>query len=107
MKIDTNVMNNPIIDFFIGLTMVNVLPHYLFGILRIRMLSLYGFGDKQNIAYAWTSLIVSIILFHINHGILNILDHPWYPGGMFVILAYLILGKYLIKMWRVHEIVDQ
>ena len=92
-------MNNPIIDFFIGLTLVNVLPHYMVGILKVRFLSLYGFGDKQNIAYAWTSLIVSLVLFHINYGIGSITSHTWYIGGMSVILAYLLTGKYLVRVF--------
>jgi len=90
-------MNNSIIDFFIGLTLVNVLPHYMVGILKVRFLSLYGFGDKQNIAYAWTSIVISLILFHLNYGIGSLLSHTWYAGGMFVILAYLITGKFLVQ----------
>jgi len=89
-------MDNPIIDFFIGLMLVNVIPHYLVGILNIRFLSLYGFGDKQNIAYAWTSIIISLILFHIKYGIGSLPNHTWFAGGLFVILAYLITGKFLV-----------
>lgn len=93
-------MNNSILDFFIGLTMVNVLPHYLVGILKVRFLSLYGFGNKQNIAYAWTSIILSILLFHLNYGLGALLDHTWFIGGLFVILSYLALGNYLVMKFK-------
>jgi hypothetical protein len=93
-------MNNTILDFFIGLTLVNVLPHYLVGILNIRFLGLYGFGNNRNIAYAWTSFLVSIILFHINYGIGSILDHSWYLGGICVILSYLLLGRFLVRTFK-------
>lgn len=93
-------MNLPIIDFFIGLTLVNIIPHYLVGILKIRFLGLYGFGAKQNIAYAWTSLLASFVLFHINYGLTSIMDHLWYAGGLFAALAYLLLGKILVKFFR-------
>ena len=96
-------MDNPIIDFFIGLTLVNVVPHYMMGILKIRFLSLYGFGDMQNIAYALTSTLASILLFHLNYGLGTILDHAWYVGGMFIIVSYLLLGRFLVNKFEHKE----
>jgi hypothetical protein len=93
-------MNSSLIDFFIGLTLVNIIPHYMVGILKVRFLSLYGFGDKQNMAYAYTSLAVSIILYHINYGVNTIFDHAWYAGGLFVVISYLILGSVFVKMFK-------
>lgn len=93
-------MNNPVIDFFTGLTLVNVIPHYLVGLLNVRFLGLYGYSSKGNIAYSWTSFIASLILFHINYGLGSILEHTWFLGGVFVVLAYLILGNFLIKMFK-------
>ena len=93
-------MHNPIIDFLIGLTLVNVLPHYMVGILNIRFLGLYGYGNRQNIAYAWTSLVISAVLFHLNYGISSLLDHLWYLGGLSVILSYLLLGRLLIRIFK-------
>ena len=62
------------IDFFTGWFLMNAMPHFVFGVWHQRVLSLFGFGDKQNILYAAFNTSVSLGLFHWNHGIENLLD---------------------------------
>ena len=88
------------IDFLIGLTMVNTLPHFTLGIWKGRILSLFGFGDKQNIAYGILNFVVSVSLFHYKYGLENVLEHSWFVGGMFVAIAYFIAGRFLFKQWH-------
>ena len=90
------------IDFLIGLTMVNTLPHFTLGIWKGRILGLFGFGDKQNIAYGIFNFVVSTGLFHYKYGLGNILEHGWFVGGMFVAIAYFIVGQFLYKQWHVN-----
>ena len=88
------------IDFLIGLTMVNTLPHFTLGIWKGRMFSLFGFGDKQNIAYGILNFILSISLFHYKYGLATVLDHGMFVGGMFVAVAYFMVGHFLYKQWH-------
>ena len=89
-----------IIDFLIGLTMVNAIPHFVLGVWKGRMLSLFGFGNKQNIAYGVLNFILSFSLFHYKYGIDSVLENGMFVGGMFVVIAYFIIGQFLYKIWH-------
>jgi hypothetical protein len=88
------------IDFLIGLTLVNILPHFTLGIWKGRILSAFGFGDKQNIAYGILNFVISISLFHFKYGIESFFENGMYAGGMFVVVSYFVLGHFLYKTWH-------
>jgi len=90
-------MEFTLIDFIIGLTLVNMLPHFVLGIWKGRMLSGLGFGNTKNILYGLLNLIISISLFFFKYGIEELLSNGIYLGGLFVILSYLIVGKLCFK----------
>jgi hypothetical protein len=90
-----------IIDLIIGITLINALPHMLVGYGNIRFLGLFGYGNLPNIAYAALSTIISITLFSWKYGMEGWMTNGIYVGGILVLLAYWILGKWLIKIFSV------
>lgn len=87
------------IDFFTGWFLMNAMPHFVFGVWHQRVLSLFGFGDKQNIFYAAFNTSVSLGLFHWNHGIENLLDHGIYLGCLAILFIYYVVGKFVRDLW--------
>ncbi len=88
------------IDFLIGLTMVNTIPHFVLGIWKGRILGAFGFGNKQNIAYGILNFIISISLFLYKYGFDGLLENGIFIGGMFVVVSYFIVGQFLYKTWH-------
>jgi len=92
-------MENPIIDFFIGLTVANSIPHFLVGAAGIRFLGMFGYGDKANMAYSLLSILVSLLLFHINYGLGNLFEKPMYLGALAVAVSYVFGSHILIRLF--------
>ena len=86
-------MNIQIIDFFIGLTLINTIPHFVLGIWKGRMFSGLGFGDTANILYGILNFIISISLFIYSYGLDGLLTNGIYLGALFVLVSYFIVGK--------------
>jgi hypothetical protein len=82
-----------IIDFIIGLTLINTIPHFVLGIWRGRMFSGLGFGNTQNIVYGIINFVISISLFVYKYGLAGILENGIYLGALFVLISYFIVGK--------------
>lgn len=89
------------VDFLIGLFAANALPHYVFGRLDSRVLSLFGFSAAGSVAYAFFCTVVSLVLFHDKYGLDALLDHGVLLGVLFVVLSYYvgwpIISKFLIQ----------
>ncbi len=97
MKLEIENGEIMIIDFIIGITLMNAIPHMLVGYGKIRFLGLFGYGDNQNIAYALLSTIISVSLFSWKYGMAGWQENAIYTGAIFVLSAYWIFGKILIK----------
>jgi hypothetical protein len=82
-----------IIDFIIGLTLINTIPHFVLGIWKGRMFSGLGFGNTQNIIYGVVNFVISISLFVYKYGLAGILENGIYLGALFVLISYFIVGK--------------
>jgi len=87
-------MPTTILDFIIGATLMNAMPHLVLGIWKGRMFSIFGFGNKQNIAYGSLCLIASISLYIYNHGLEKMLEDKIYCGALALLLIYFITGKF-------------
>ena len=63
-------MELTLIDFIIGLTLMNAMPHFVLGTFRARMLSGFGYGHRANIAYGLLNFSISLALYilHIHPG---------------------------------------
>ena len=94
-------MNFSFIDFIIGLTLVNTLPHFVLGIWKGRMFSGLGFGNKQNVLYGLLNFAISVGLFIFEYGMVGLIENSMYLGALFVIVSYFTVGKICYK--RFHE----
>ena len=81
-----------LIDFFIGLFLMNAMPHFILGKWNQRMLSGFGYGDKANILYSIANLAISLSLFMYQYGTAGLLENGIYVGAFTVVLAFYILG---------------
>ena len=84
-----------IVDFFIGLTLMNAMPHFVLGVWKGRMLSGFGVGDTKNILYGLLNFAISITLYLSKYGVGQILENGIFTGALFVLLMYFVLGKSL------------
>ncbi len=89
-----------ILDFIIGLTLINTIPHFVLGIWKGRMLSAFGFSNAANIAYGIINFIVSLSLFLYKYGTDGLLNNGIYLGALFVLVSYFIVGKLCYTYWH-------
>ncbi|MDN5211101.1 hypothetical protein QQ020_03540 [Fulvivirgaceae bacterium BMA12] len=89
-----------IIDFFIGFTLMNAMPHFVLGVWRARILGGFGFGYRQNILYGLFNFVVSISLFIYQYGITGLKENGFYTGALFILFAYFLLGKMLYRRFN-------
>lgn len=82
-----------ILDFIIGLTLINAIPHFVLGVWKGRMFSGLGFGNTNNILYGIMNFVVSMGLFLYKYGVDGLLENGIYAGALFVLVSYFIVGK--------------
>ena len=85
-----------IIDFFIGLTLMNAMPHFVLGTWHARMFSAFGFGDRQNIAYGLLNFAISVSLYLYQYGLDHLINNGIYVGALAVLFIYFLTGHF----WR-------
>lgn len=85
-----------VVDFFIGLTLVNALPHYILGIWKQPMLSGFGLGNLKNIVWGLTNVGISVGLFLYKYGLQALLENGMYAGGLLVVVTFLFTAPF----WR-------
>ena len=90
-----------IIDFIIGLTLINTIPHFVLGIWKGRMFSGLGFGNTANILYGILNFVISISLFIYKFGVSGLLENGVYLGALFVLVSYFIVGKLCYKYFHI------
>ena len=61
-----------ILDFLTGFFLMNAMPHLLFGIIRLRFLSLFGFSAIGNLLYALVNIGIAGGLYHYQYDITSI-----------------------------------
>ncbi|RKE52640.1 hypothetical protein DFQ12_2882 [Sphingobacterium detergens] len=88
------------IDFFIAVLIANAIPHFIFGIAKIRFLGLFGYSPTGNICYALLQCIIALLLFSYQYGITNIYTNPVILGGLTVLLLYFVFGRLLINKFH-------
>jgi hypothetical protein len=87
------------IDFFIGFTLMNAMPHYILGVWKARMLSGFGFGNKNNVAWGLVNFCISIALFVYQYGIENIFKNGIYLGGVSLYILFGLLAPLWYKLF--------
>ena len=93
-------MKFSLLDFLIGFALMNAMPHLLFGLLRIRFLSVFGFGPRGNIAYSFLNIAFALFLFHTRYGLSALMEHGIVLGVGAVWFIYLISGKFFHNLFQ-------
>src|SRR5687768_11323965 len=88
-----------IIDFIIGLTLMNAMPHFILGIWKRKMLSGFGTGNIQNILWGLFNFILSIGLFIFKYGFHGLLENPMYLGAAFVLVTFFVTSYFWYKYY--------
>ena len=82
-----------LIDFLIGLTLMNAMPHFILGVWKGRMFSAFGFGDTKNILYGVLNFAVSLGLFVSKYGPDQLFKNGIYAGAMVLLVIYFLTGR--------------
>ena len=78
-------------DFLIGFFLMNAMPHFVLGVWKGRMFSLFGFGNRQNLLYSLLNATVSLGLFISKYGLGGLSTHGIYVGAVTMLLIYYCL----------------
>jgi len=89
-----------IIDFLIGMTLMNAMPHFVLGTWKGRMFSAFGFGNIQNILYGLLNFLASISLFLYKYGAEQLTSNGIYAGALTILLIYLLTGWYWYSIFH-------
>ena len=89
-----------IIDFLIGLTLMNAMPHFILGIWKGRMLSAFGFGDTKNILYGLLNFVLSLGLFVFRYGTELLFKNGIYAGALVLLVIYFLTGRFWYSLFR-------
>lgn len=93
-------MEFTLIDFLIGFFLMNAMPHNLFGLLKIRFFSAFGFSSQGNVAYGLLNIAIALVLFHIRYGIQALMNHGIVIGAGTMLLIYLVSGRFFYNLFQ-------
>lgn len=89
-----------LMDFLIGATLMNAMPHYVLGIWKGRMFSAFGFGNRQNLLYGLCNAALSLALFLYKYGPNGLYQNAIYGGALTLLVIYLLTGQFWYKLFR-------
>lgn len=89
-----------IIDFIIGLTLMNAMPHFVLGIYKGRMLSLFGYTPRANLLYAAFNVLVAASLFLYQYGASHLWENGILLGACFTLFMYFLTGRYFYRTFH-------
>lgn len=89
-----------LIDFIIGGLLMNAMPHFIFGITKVKYLGMFGFSTTGNIIYSMLQFVVCMILFHIQYGITHLFENGMFVGGLTVLILFYLFGKMLFTIFN-------
>ncbi len=89
-----------IIDFLIGMTLMNSMPHFVLGTWKGRMFSAFGFGDVKNILYGLLNFLISISLYFYKYGAKQIASNGIYTGALTILIIYFLTGWYWYSIFH-------
>lgn len=92
-----------LVDFLIGATLMNAMPHFVLGIWKGRMFSAFGFGNWQNILYGISNFVIALGLFQFKYGFAQLLQHGIFVGALSILVIYLFTGQFWYSLFREKE----
>ena len=93
------MLNLNIVDFVIGALFMNAMPHLVIGLTKTHFLGLFGYSAKGNIAYAFIQFFCGVMLYGYNYGFQSLFQNAYLLGGLSVLLAYFLLGKFMVAFY--------
>jgi hypothetical protein len=88
------------IDFLIGATLMNAMPHFVLGVWQGRMFSAFGIGNRQNILYGLLNFAISLALFLFNYGVAQLFQNALYLGALTLLIIYFLTGRFWYKLFQ-------
>ena len=89
-----------ILDFLTGFLLMNAMPHLIFGIIRLRFLSLFGFSAGGNLLYALVNVIAAAAIYHYQYDITSIKQDGFLLGALTMFGLFLITGRFLVDLFQ-------
>ena len=89
-----------IVDFLIGMTLMNAMPHFVLGTWKARMFSAFGFGNIKNILYGVLNFLISLGLFLYKYGFEGLINNGIYTGGLVILVIYFLTGWYWYSIFH-------
>ena len=89
-----------VLDFIIGASLMNAMPHYILGVWKGKMLSGFGTGNTQNILWALANFALSIGLFIYKYGTEGFISNPIYLGAVFILMVFFITSWFWYKYFN-------
>jgi hypothetical protein len=86
-----------LVDFIIGLTLMNSMPHFILGVWKGTMVSGFGVGHRRNIIWALCNFIISIGLFLYNYGLNGLQENLMYSGALLVLVTFFFTSRFWYK----------
>ena len=89
-----------IIDFLIGMTLMNAMPHFVLGTWKRRMFSAFGFGDIKNILYGLLNFFISLSLYIYKYGAERLTGNGIFAGALTILIIYFLTGWYWYSIFH-------
>ena len=89
-----------LIDFFIGFFLMNAMPHFILSVWKGRILSAFGFGNKQNLAYSLLNFGLALGLFFYAYGWNGFSENGIFIGCLIILLIYYATGHFFYRTFN-------
>lgn len=89
-----------ILDFLTGFFLMNAMPHLIFGIIRLRFLSLFGFSAIGNLLYALVNVGIAGGIYHHQYDITSIKQDGILLGALAIFVIFLITGRFFVNLFQ-------
>ncbi|MCF7826734.1 MAG: hypothetical protein K9M55_10440 [Candidatus Marinimicrobia bacterium] len=89
-----------ILDFLTGFLLMNAMPHLIFGIIRLRFLSLFGFSAVGNLLYALVNVVTAGAIYHYQYDITSMKQDGILVGALTMFGIFLITGRFFVGLFQ-------
>lgn len=79
---------------------MNAMPHLIFGIIRLRFLSLFGFSAIGNLLYALVNMAAALAIYHYQYDIFSIKQDGILLGALTILIIYMATGRLFVGLFQ-------
>jgi len=88
-----------VLDILAGFFLMNAMPHFVLGVWKGRMLSLFGMSPTANIAYGLLNFVASISIVSWTYALKGLAEHGMYVGALGVLLIYFVTAHFFQRLF--------